>query len=203
MSPVWTRSGSRPINHGCSVRDPRPGSPSLNPSPAPKSVRRSVTDAPSGPRFAASRRAPNLTGHLATRVWAGSPVNDWSKVDGVRAPLPGPPYPVADGLQCPLLGACTAPICAWPSASAARCCGAGAAPMWAWRRHTVDRCFRTDDHGPELLEQPDRPAIRLNEIGDAASDVLAVVCGRLAGLSVVLREDTGKPFEIDPDPSIV
>jgi hypothetical protein len=26
MSPVWTRSGSRPINHGCSVRDPRPGS---------------------------------------------------------------------------------------------------------------------------------------------------------------------------------
>jgi len=27
MSPVWTRSGSRPINHGCSVRDSRTGSP--------------------------------------------------------------------------------------------------------------------------------------------------------------------------------
>jgi hypothetical protein len=26
ISPVWTRSGSRPTNHGCSVRDPRPGS---------------------------------------------------------------------------------------------------------------------------------------------------------------------------------
>ena len=96
ISPVWTRSGSRPINHGCSVRDPRPGSSSLNPSPAPKSVRRSVTDAPSGPRCAASRRAPNLTGHLAARVWAGSPVNAWSKVDGVGAPGTGPPYPVAD-----------------------------------------------------------------------------------------------------------
>jgi len=113
MSPVWTRSGSRPINHGCSVRDPRPGSSSLNPSPAPKSVRRSVTDAPSGPRCAASRRATNLTVHLAARVWAGSPVNAWSKVDGVRAPGTGPPYPVANALQRRLLGPCTAPICPW------------------------------------------------------------------------------------------
>src|SRR4051812_38101095 len=52
----------------------------------------SVTDAPSGPRYAASRRAPNLTGHLARRKWAGGPVARWSKVGGALATKRGPWY---------------------------------------------------------------------------------------------------------------
>lgn len=76
-----TRTGSRPITHGCSTRDPRPGSPSADPFARSRRPFAGPWSTPRVPRFAASRLVHTLRSRQAGGQWVGGPCSRrrWSE----------------------------------------------------------------------------------------------------------------------------
>jgi hypothetical protein len=93
MSPAGRVTGSRPINHGCSTRDRRSGSPL---QPFATVVRSMVRGRrPECPRLCRVTAHPNHAPCLGGLGMAGMSRSQGSMVGGVRAPVPGRTYRVA------------------------------------------------------------------------------------------------------------